>query len=74
MDEATIRLRLGSVIRTHRESLGFSQDRFADVIEMHRAYYGSIERGARNLTVATLSRVAAGLNVRPSQLLQEAGA
>ncbi|MBU8977352.1 helix-turn-helix domain-containing protein [Lysobacter sp. MMG2] len=74
MDEATLRLRLGSVIRAHREALDVSQDRFADVIEMHRAYYGSIERGSRNLTIATLSRVAAGLRVRPSQLLQEAGA
>ena len=74
MDDVTLSVKLGGAIRRRRESLGLSQERFADVIHMHRAYYGSIERGSRNLTVNTLCKVAAGLNVKLSELFHDAGA
>lgn len=74
MDEAaSLRVKLGGAIRERRSKLMLSQDGFADRIGMHRAYYSSIERGERNLTLETLGRVAKGLGVPPSQLLQDAG-
>lgn len=73
MDEATLRTRLGAAIRERRTELGFSQETFADSIKMHRAYYSTIERGERNLTMATLGRVAIGLKLPLSQLLAKAG-
>lgn len=72
MDNDALQINLGIVIRAKRESLGYSQDSFADVIGMHRAYYASIERGERNLTLGTLVRVARGLGVRPAKLLDQA--
>ncbi|KRD79738.1 helix-turn-helix transcriptional regulator [Lysobacter sp. Root983] len=72
MDESTISRRLGIAVRKHRVALDLSQDKFADVIQMHRAYYSSIERGERNITVWTLWRVAEGLGVKPSDLMAEA--
>lgn len=69
MDSDALQISLGQVIRARRESLGYSQDTFADAINMHRAYYSSIERGERNLTLTTLLRVAQGLGVRPGRLL-----
>lgn len=53
--------------------MGISQEDFADHIEMHRAYYGTIERGRRNLTLVTLEKIAVGLGIPPSRLLKEAG-
>lgn len=74
MDEAaSLQVKLGGAIRERRSQLGISQESFADRIGMHRAYYSSIERGERNLTLETLGRVAQGLGVTPSQLLQDAG-
>lgn len=64
--------RLGAAIRRYRMSQQLSQDRFADKIEMHRAYYGAIERGAQNITVATLLRVCRGLGVSLSDVFREA--
>lgn len=64
---------LGVAVRARRMARGFSQDTFADKIEMHRAYYSSIERGERNVTLTTLLRVADGLDAKPSDLLAEAG-
>ena len=73
MDEATLQQKLGTVIRSRRTALGFSQDTFADEIGMHRAYYSAIERGERNLTLQTLWRVTQGLKATLVDLMREAG-
>lgn len=52
-------------------ALKVSQEAFADLIGMHRAYYSAIERGERNLTLGTLHRVAKGLGVRMADLMRE---
>lgn len=61
---------VGQAMRERRTALGLSQDDFADRIDMHRAYYGSIERGQKNVTLPTLRRVAIGLGVTMSDLLR----
>lgn len=71
MDEESLQIRLGTVIRDRRTALGLSQEAFADAIRMHRAYYSKIERGERNLTLQTISRVAQGLGVTGWQLLKD---
>jgi len=73
MEKATIQKRLAAAIRKRREALGYSQEGFADFIGMHRAYYGPIELGKKNLTIFTLSRVAAGLKWDIATLSKHAG-
>jgi transcriptional regulator with XRE-family HTH domain len=46
--------------------------RAADRIEMHRAYYGALENGKKNLQLSTLERVCEGLGVAMSEVIQEA--
>lgn len=65
--------RVGEAVRHKREALGLSQEAFADKIGMHRTYYGAIERGERNLTLQSLSRIADGLGVELSELFSAAG-
>lgn len=72
MANTAIQKRLGAAIRKAREAAGYSQDTFADAIDMHRAYYSAIERGERNLTLATLARVAAGLKSTIAELATDA--
>ena len=72
MEKVTPRMRLAAVIRARRTELKYSQDTFADVIDMHRAYYASIERGERNVTIETLIRVATGLRVDVATLARKA--
>ena len=72
MDDRALLTAVGMSIRRRREASGWSQEAFADSIGMHRAYYGQIERGRRNLTISTLLRVCDGLEVRPSSLLRDA--
>lgn len=74
MDDATLRMRLGETIRSRRQALDLSQEGFADSIGMHRAYYSSIERGERNLTLTTIARVASGLQCNIADLFKAAKA
>jgi len=64
--------RIGEALRKRREAKSYSQDSFADHINMHRAYYGAIERGEKNLQLTTLDRVCVGLGTPMSEILRDA--
>lgn len=66
--------RLGKALRSRREAAGYSQERFADAIGMHRTYYSAIERGEKNLQLDTLRRVCDGLGAQVWEVLKDAGA
>lgn len=68
----SLQQRIGSVIRRHREAKNWSQEAFADHIEMHRAQYGFIEQGRRDLRLSTLERVTTGLGEPIWVILREA--
>jgi transcriptional regulator with XRE-family HTH domain len=73
MNKATAQARLARAVRARREAMKISQETFADSIGMHRAYYSSLERGERNVTILTLARVAEGLRVTIASLAKDAG-
>lgn len=52
---------LGKRIRNERRRLGYSQEKFALETNLDRSYYGSIERGERNITFFTICEIAAKL-------------
>lgn len=61
----------GAAVRRLRTRLKLSQEEFADRVQVHRTYVGGIERGERNPTLTTISRIAHALDVSMSELLQE---
>ncbi|MGH9431809.1 MAG: helix-turn-helix domain-containing protein [Terriglobia bacterium] len=67
-DEDPNRL-LAFSIRRLRVTLGFSQEALAEKCGLHRTYVGAIERGERNVTLFTLSRLAKALGVPPEDLI-----
>ena len=62
----------GIIVKRHRENKGASQEHLAELAGLHRTYVSDIERGIRNLTVSSASRIATGLNVPVSFLIAEA--
>ncbi|MFD0740099.1 helix-turn-helix domain-containing protein [Lysobacter koreensis] len=68
----TLLQRLGKALRVRREAAGFSQESFADAIDMHRTYYSAIERGEKNLQLDTLQRICVGLKCRIWEVLRAA--
>lgn len=61
---------LGSTIRIRREHLSLSQEALAEQCRLHRTYVCDIERGARNITIASLLKLASGLQTTVSELTQ----
>jgi transcriptional regulator with XRE-family HTH domain len=56
-------------ILSHRTRLGLTQDELAERCGFHRTYIGSVERGERNATLATVEAFATALGVEPHSLL-----
>lgn len=61
---------LGAAIRELREERGLTQEDFALDIGLHRNYYGACERGEVNVSWGNLLRIAAGLGVRMSDIVE----
>ncbi len=61
--------RVGLNIRTLREGRGLSQERLAELADLHRAYIGQIERGEKNIGLKNLEKIAKALCVDMKELL-----
>lgn len=69
---AKFRVRLGAALRARREARQISQRRCAELAGLSPTYYSEIERGRRNVQIATLARVASALKVRLWEIAREA--
>jgi DNA-binding XRE family transcriptional regulator len=72
IDVPALAVRIGQTIRQLRREAGLSQEAFAHRVGVHRTYMGDIERGAANLSLATLELVAHGLNTSAWELVYRA--
>ena len=59
---------LGKTIAARRQQLGMSQEELAHRAQINRTYIGDIERGARNIAVLNIVKLAGGLDTTPSEL------
>lgn len=58
----------GNNCRKYREKTGLSQENFAHENSLQRTFYGDVERGKRNLTLANIFKIADALNIDPKLL------
>ena len=65
-----ILIKFGKKVREERLKLGLSQERFAELVEIHRNYVGLIERAEKNITLLKIERIAKVLKTTPSKLLE----
>ena len=63
------RLLFGKRVRQQRIERGLSQERLAELSNLHRNYIGGIERGERNVGLLNVVELAHTLRVRPMNLL-----
>jgi transcriptional regulator with XRE-family HTH domain len=59
----------GDALREKRKAAKFSQMELADRSDLHRTYIADIERGARNISLLSIARLAQGLGITMSALL-----
>jgi CheY-like chemotaxis protein/DNA-binding XRE family transcriptional regulator len=59
----------GASVRTWRSRLGISQEELAGRAGLHRTYICDVERGARNVTLRSIEKLAQALEISVSTLL-----
>ena len=64
------RIVFGRRVRELRTELGLSQERLAELSNLHRNYIGGIERGERNVGLLNIVQLAHALRVKPMRLIE----
>lgn len=64
-------LYFGQTIRRLRTAKGISQEKFADLCDLHRTYVSDVELGKRNVSLENIWKMALALDTRLSILFEE---
>ena len=60
----------GKQVRKLRLDRGLSQEKLAELADLHRNYVGGVERGERNIAIINIVALAHALKVKPAKLLE----
>lgn len=62
---------VGNVLRELREKTGRSQEVVSGLADIGRTHLSALERGERRPTLDTLFKLAAALNLKPSEIVRQ---
>jgi len=61
--------KFGKIVRKERIKRRLSQEKFAEIVGVHRTYIGMIERGEKNITLSNIYKIGRALKITISELL-----
>lgn len=62
--------KFGARVREIRKGAGLSQEKLAELAELHRTYVSGVERGERNASLTSITRIANALDISLSELFE----
>jgi len=65
-----ISIKFGEKVRELRIKKGLSQEKLAEIADVHRTYIGMIERAEKNITLVNIEKIAKALNVSISSMFE----
>jgi transcriptional regulator with XRE-family HTH domain len=68
MDQSNFQLLVGSQVRLHRKAQGFSQEKLAELADVHPTYISNIERGKVSASAYGYYRIALALGLKLDEL------
>lgn len=71
MRKDEVKTLFGLTVKSWRNRRGISQEELAERAGLHRTYVSDVERGSRNVSLASIDRLAVALEVSVSQLFAE---
>src|SRR5687767_7701814 len=71
MEKITIEKRFGMAVKSWRERVHLSQEELATRAGLHRSYVSDMERGARNISLKSIGKVADALQISLWNLFAE---
>jgi transcriptional regulator with XRE-family HTH domain len=69
MNKSDILIKFGLRLKEVRKANGLSQEKLAEIANLHRTYIGMIERAEKNITLINIEKIALALNVEIKDLL-----
>lgn len=60
-------------VRFYRQQCGLSQERLAELANLHRTYISAIEREQRNISLENVENISNALGIEPYKLFIEGG-
>jgi len=64
MDQIEFRLMVGSQVRLHRKAQGLSQEKLAELSDVHPTYISNIERGKVSASAFSFYRISQALGIK----------
>jgi transcriptional regulator with XRE-family HTH domain len=64
------RIIFGKRVRALRLERRLSQEKLAELADLHRNYVGGVERGERNVSLLNIVKLAEGLKIRTAKLFE----
>lgn len=70
---SNLSVEMGQRIRSYRLQNGLNQEELAEKCGLHPTYIGQVERGEKNATIESISKIANGLSLSLSKLFENIG-
>ena len=68
-DYKSVLKKIGQNFRVERTKQALSQEKFAELADVHTNYIGKVERGEQNLTIKSLVELSNALNIPIEKIL-----